>query len=574
MLLERLCEFSKRLDLPPAMYLSTPIRWLIDLEPDGRLVNFISTPGQERRGDRGVPRLAPHMGRTVGVEAKLLADNAEYVLGIARDPSKQRRVDRCHAAFVALLRDCAEHTQDTSVRAVLRFLETLDPARLTLPAGFDAAHVLTFRVAGVLPIDLPAVREYWAGAAAGDAKEREHGLNPMACLVCGQERPLAGNIPIKIKRIPGGQTAGMALVSTNAVAFESYALDAISCAPICRVCGEQFSNAANALIEGEDTHITIGPLVYLFWTRGEVEFRPGKMIKEPKPEQVKALYAAAWKADPTQIEQDPNKFYATAFSASGARVVVRDWLETTVPAAQRHLARYFALQALVQQDGSESKPIGLYALAASTVRDVHKDLAATVPRAVLRLALTGGPLPQWLLYQAVRRNRAEQRVTRPRAALIKMVLMSQLPELPQSEILPMTQLEPANQDPAYLCGRLLAVLERVQHTALPSAKAIITDRFFGTASSAPASVFGRLLRGAQAHLGKLRKEKPAAHAALQRRLEDVQEKLNGFPKTLTLQEQGLFSLGYYHQRAQDRAEAAQRKRAKGANKKSAATSTN
>jgi CRISPR-associated protein Csd1 len=72
-------------------------------------------------------------------------------------------------------------------------------------------------------------------------------------------------------------------------------------------------------------------------------------------------------------------------------------------------------------------------------------------------------------------------------------------------------------------------------------------------------VFSRLLKGAQAHLGKLRKEKPGAYVALQTRLEGIMGNLSGFPKVLTLEEQGWFSLGYYHQRAWDRAQAKARK---------------
>ena len=119
----------------------------------------------------------------------------------------------------------------------------------------------------------------------------------------------------------------------------------------------------------------------------------------------------------------------------------------------------------------------------------------------------------------------------------------------------MAQLETDNHDPAYLCGRLLALLESIQQAAIPGVNATITDRFFGTASSAPASVFGHLIRGAMAHLGKLRKEKPGTYEALRRRLAEVQEPLRTFPRTLTLEQQGLFGLGYFHQQAADRAAA-------------------
>lgn len=121
----------------------------------------------------------------------------------------------------------------------------------------------------------------------------------------------------------------------------------------------------------------------------------------------------------------------------------------------------------------------------------------------------------------------------------------------------MVQLDPDNQDASYRCGRLLAVLEEIQRAALPGINATIVDRFFGTASSAPASVFGRLVRGAQPHMSKLERDRHGAFIALQRRLEEVLGGISasGFPKTLTLEQQGLFALGYYHQRAHDRAEA-------------------
>ena len=84
----------------------------------------------------------------------------------------------------------------------------------------------------------------------------------------------------------------------------------------------------------------------------------------------------------------------------------------------------------------------------------------------------------------------------------------------------MVRLDETNTRPAYLCGRLLAVLKRTQQVALKSVKATLIDRFYGTASTAPATVFPRLIKGAQAHLGKLRKERLGAYTALQGRRGD------------------------------------------------------
>ncbi len=555
MLLEKLCEYSECIDLPPPMYQKTPIRWIIELDSEGKLRGFIETEGVTGRKNRGKEYLAPHIGRSSGIRAKLLADNGEYVLGVARNPGKEERVRECHKAFVEQVRDCAEATDGQAVRAVLRFLENLNADALSIPDEFNPVDTLTFSIEGIMPISLPVVQEYWACASGGQSSgdERDTPSDLMECLICGEMRPAVKRLPFKIKRIRGGQASGTALISANAPAFESYGLKASLIAPTCRECGERFSKAANHLIEGENTHLRVGPVVYILWAKEEQGFNPASFLSDPDPVEVQALIKSVFKGDRSAAELDVTPFYATAFSASGGRVVVRDWLETTVREAKENLARYFLLQHIVGTYGEEGKPFGLYTLSASTVRDANRGLLPNVPKALLHVALKGGQLPRWLLYQAVKRNIAERSVTWNRVALIKMVLLSQRPLSAEDD--EMVNLNPDNSAPAYLCGRLMAVLESIQRAAIPGAGSTIINRFFRTASSAPATVFGRLVIGAQAHLGVLRKEKRGTYEALQRRLEEVMAKLRSYPKTLTLEQQGLFSLGYYHQRAANRAEA-------------------
>ncbi len=563
MLLEKLRQYSDRLPIPPPMYLKSPIRWLIDLDEKGNLIGFISTATESKAGrpDRGKEYDAPHIGRSSGIRAKLLADTGEYVLGVARDKAKKKAVEKRHHAFVEEVRACANSTKEEAVETVLRFLERLVLSALSLPKDFDPSHNITFRMAGTMPIHLKSVQNFWASKAksSGDKGPPLPG-NLMECLICGELREPVKRLQFKIKGIPGPQRSGLALISANVPAFESYGLEASLIAPTCHDCGERFSKATNALIKGENTHITIRPLVYVFWTKEECEFSFASLLSRPEPGEVKKLIDSARSGRQAATEIDSVPFYATAFSASGGRVVVRDWIDSTVGAVRQNLALFFALQQIVERDGREGNPYGLFALAASTVRDANREMPPNVPKVLLHIALNGGPLPMWLLFQAVKRNRAEQGVTRNRAALIKMVLLSQHPISLQEDT--MAQIDPDNTHPAYLCGRLLAVLESVQYAAIPGAGTTITDRFFGTASSAPALVFGRLLRGAQAHLGKLRRERPGTYGALQKRLEEVQANLTSYPKTLTLEQQGLFALGYYHQRAADRSAAIAYKQSK------------
>jgi CRISPR-associated protein Csd1 len=562
MLLQKWVEFfdsaSQRQDQnlwvqSPSSYVPTAIRYLIKLSAQGEYQGLVAT-SSGRRKDRGKYYPAPHVLVTSGPEPKLLVGNCEYVLGRPRDPKKDgKKVHDRHKHFIAEVEKCAQETGSDQVKVVLTFLNSETPKTLVFPDDFASEDLFTFEVEGALLIEDQEVQKHWYRTQK-DAYES--GGNTGQCIVCGKDCRPGKAHPIQIKGIPGGQTSGMAIVSANKDAFYSYHLRKSLLSPTCWDCAERYAKAYYVLRESEGTHLLVGPLVYLFWTRQETGFNIAALFSQPQPEQVKELLRSAPRGR-LYDTLDAEAFYATALSASGGRVVVRDWLETTVGEVKDQLVRWFRLQRIVDWDGSEGSPYGLYPLAASLVRDPRQDLPPNAPRALLKVALQGGSLPAWLLFQAIKRNRAEQQLTRPRAALIKMVLLSQ-PQNFQEDA--MVRLDEDNLNPAYLCGRLLAVLEQVQFLAV-SPKATLIDRFYGTASTAPASVFSRLLKGAQAHLGKLRTEKPGAYAALQSRLEAVLGNLSGFPRVLTLEEQGWFSLGYYHQRAWDRSQAKARKEA-------------
>ena len=556
MLLQRLNEYANtRMKLPPQLYSEKQIRYIIELDDTGHALGVTDTAdAASPKTKRGVHFLMPDVTRSVAIVPLLLADKADYTLGIGGPDAKPKRVAECHAAYHDLIDRCAVRTDAAELRTIQQFYRDDGPAKLTLPNEFDPTALLTFRIAGAFPTELTSVQAFWAAEhnpASGDE-------TMMQCIVCGQRRPVLQRLQGKIKGVPGGQMAGTSIISANSAAFESYGLEASLIAPTCASCGEHFTKALNFLLSSEQNHLKVNETVCVFWTRTQqTSFNFGTLLSKPDAAQVKAL-ADGIRSGKRGAALDDDAFYAVTLSASGGRTVIRDWIDTTVGEAKAALQRWFALQALMDERGELAAPLGLYLLAGSTVREL-KDLPVTTPRALLNAALTQTPLPMAMLYQAVRRNRAEQGVTRPRAALIKLVLLSHQPHEMETT---MVELDPTHPDPAYHCGRLLAVLADIQEAAI--GKAAIVDRFYGTASSAPASVFGRLLRGAQPHLAKLERDRRTTASALNRRLEGVVSALSSFPTTLTLQQQGLFALGFYHQRAHDRAQmvaAAARKRA-------------
>ena len=564
-LLSKLKEYAdERLEdqLPP-LYASTPVAWIIMLDSDGRVLSphpISRIDPSTTRGKRGLDMAAPEVQRAAGIKPLLLADNGEYTFGRARDPAKQGRVDQAHAQYRELLDRCAVTTEEPAVLAVKRFYERGGADQLTLGDEWDYGLKVTFEVAvedGEFqrPIDLPSVQAFWLASNTPDTAADDQ------CLVCGESKPVLDRLQAKIKGIRGGQPAGTSIISANSSAFESYGLEASRIAPTCRECGESFTRALNSLLADERTSLAVADTTFAFWTREPVAFDFGSHMRQPDPSQVQALVDSPQTGRQATIE-DETAFYAASLSASGGRAVVRDWIDTTVGSVEDSVAGWFRLQRISDPrdedpEGAHPRPLSLFQLAASTVRDARRDLPVTTPRSLFRAALSATPLPLELAFQAVRRCRAEQGVTRPRAALIKLVLLSRETTLPKEDY--MVALETEHSSPAYHCGRLLAVIEDVQRAALPGVNATIVDRYYGAASSTPAVVFGALLRGAQPHLARLERDRPGAYINLQRRLEEVMARIGDWPATLPLREQALFSLGYYHQRAHGRAEMASRR---------------
>ena len=536
MILTRLVEYESRHDPTPPYFTRRPLRYLVELDGSGR--PLAGTPRDladptERRLRRGVERLLPSIQRASGIKPILFADKGDYTFGPGGGETKPERARQAHEAYVELVRRAAEATGRPEVAAVLRFLEAGPRNLLDIPEGFDEGATIGFAVEGREVVDLPEVRDFWAEAAS------DPDAPVMQCLVCGERRRAARRLPLKVKGIPGGQSSGTSIISANEDAFESYGLEASLTSPVCDPCAQGFTKGVNRLLADEATRIRFGNCAYVFWTRSEEPFDVATLLQRPEPKDVEALFRSPWKSREA-AEVSADRFYAVGLSGSGGRAVVRDWIDAAIPDVQRHLASWFSRQRLRDWEGT-FKVHGLWALAGSTVRDL-RDVPPNTLTAMVRSALLGFPLPESLLAEATRRNSAERRVTGPRAALIKAVLATRYGWKEDD----MVELDQTTPETAYHCGRLLAVLERAQEQAV--GVRAVTERFYGAASTTPASVFGALMRGAVHHLAKLERDKPGAYRGIQRDLEAISAEIDRFPSTLTLREQGLFALGYYHQR--------------------------
>ena len=212
---------------------------------------------------------------------------------------------------------------------------------------------------------------------------------------------------------------------------------------------------------------------------------------------------------------DANAYYAMSLSSNGSRVVVRDWLEATVPEVERHVAKWFQDLRIISPDGVGLKrDFKFYALLFGMVRKELDELPPQITTQLLHAALHGTPMPQSALAAALKRQQIEPQgedamrkaVVLARLALIKACLLrspNSQNNNSQTKDKPMTEcLNPESRDPSYLCGRLFAVFDRLQYLALGGVNAGVVERYYASASTTPALVMGRLFRNAQVHLAQ------------------------------------------------------------------------
>lgn len=574
MILQSLNDLYARLqddpneDIAPYGFSRQNISFRVVLEDDGSLFAIEpytdDTSGKDRPVRMVVPGGAKPSGS--GINPGLLWDNTQYLLGFKADDTNPDRTRATFEAFrdrhVELAADKEHGPSDPVFDAVAKFLAEWDPeaigetrqkALADLLPGFG---VFQMRSSGDYAHDSPGFREWWlAGLAAGE--EDPKGSMTAMCLVTGQTAPIARLHEPRIKGVVGAQSSGHPLVSFNSNAYESHGFDGGFNAPVSQEAAFRYCTALNRMLApSSDRKLRIGDATTVFWTA--------------KPSPAEALFGAA--IDPTDADDEVKKrvqttleaiadgrpadglddlevpFFVLGLAPNAARSVVRFWHQSTVGDMAERLAAHFAALRIVPSFPKDPPLPAVWQLLRETAREA-KDIPPLLPGAVMRAILTGSPYPQSFLAALVRRIRADREVPYLRAAAIKACLVnSPRVNSPQPQEIPVS-LNPDRPEEAYQLGRLFACLERAQEDALGrDLNATIRDKFFGAASATPASVFPRLMRLSQHHLSKVKSDSPGKAVVADKRIQEVCGRLEGFPKHLNLRQQGLFAIGYYHQR--------------------------
>ncbi len=408
--------------------------------------------------------------------------------------------------------------------------------------------------------DEPEVKAYWREKLGSEGAERGQ------CLVTGKADVPLTRLHAKPTGIPpkSRTKGGVPLTSVNEEAFRSYGLGDLGCAPISREANVAIETALNRLLDPRyprpdgtpypKQHEVISPdTVVVYWSRREASLEFLSEVERNDPEAVGTMLRTPSGGRPAALE-DLTAFYALILSGSQGRAIVRSFIESTVREVAESVDRYRQEARIVRPYGEAPAGYPLGAVRRSLVP--RGDLKALPPAfgTDLYLAiLRGRPFSTTVLEAAVRRNRAElfrtdargRRDERPfavRCSVLKAYLCRN-----RKEDISVT-LDTARPDRPYRLGRLLATIDKLQQDALGSVNATLVDRYYGSASSTPESVFPTLLRRTQHHMAKLRREKPGLAVVTDQLLQEIVGEIRDFPKTMRLEEQARFALGFYHQR--------------------------
>ncbi|MBW4038777.1 MAG: type I-C CRISPR-associated protein Cas8c/Csd1 [Acidobacteria bacterium] len=536
---------------------SKPVQWIIKLDEYGSYVGLIDTYQEVPlpEGKKGKPKrqaamfaIPRRLGRTSKAVPDFLVDKSEYVLGIEPDGKRpEDDLDTRRMMFTELLRGAAESSGSSVGKAVAAFLgsdaELASCASELAERGYASNDLFTFRVDGDFLHDDEALRRWWAERAKGS--ETPEAAKQRQCLLCGNER-VAVDKHASLQ-IAGCVTSGVSLVTFNSAAFEKYGLERNDNAPVCRECMTEYVEGMRALLSSRSISARTGQSLTgnvrltgdttaVFWADIPDELVGTLDELMYAPQKVRDVLNSPHRGQ--RSSGSAKRFFCLIVSGAQGRAMVRRMHTGTLAALETNLNAYFNAIRLAG-DRPEPKPLG-FLLRSLVLQGKLDRLPPRLAGEVFLGVLFGGKLPRLVLSAAVQRNRAEQKVTSERAALLQLYFTShKMKEVPQMS------LDTESTDAPYRLGRLLSVYERLQLRAQgQNLNRTLVDRYFGAASTRPGTVFPQLVRLSQSHLRKLGLKGDYLQGLITR----IADGIESFPSMLTLEEQGRFALGYYHQR--------------------------
>lgn len=533
----------------------------LNLNADGSLKGVITLKEEKERGKKTVwlpsERLVPQtVTRSSGIAANFLCDNSKYILGVDGAGSGKRVYECFEAAREKHLKilECANGPMAT---AVTSFFKTWVPDKAIEHDKLQEVwEEITDGSNLIFTMDKCEAQEDEEICNAWQRYLEQEGEGEKGiCLVTGREDEIA-RIHGTIKGVQGAQSSGAALVSFNAPAFESYNKEQSYNAPVGKYAAFAYTTALNYLLSEKNYPFRFGDTTVVYWAETGEEIYQDVFewsIEPPKDNQetIKGIFLNLKKQrgiDLDGIELDINqRFYILGLAPNAARLSVRFFYENSFGNVLNHIQEHYSRMNIAKPAWEEREYLGVGGMLYETVNQKSKDKKPVpkLPGAVLRAILANTRYPENLYSSTLIRIRSEQgRITWGRAAIIKAYLI-QNHHLQKGE--EFVGLNEETKDVPYVLGRMFAVLESIQEEANPGINATIRDKYFNSSCANPASVFPILMKLKTSHIRKIEREKKGKKIYYEKLLTELAGKITEFPRTLTLEEQGRFILGYYHQ---------------------------
>ncbi len=577
MILQALYEYAQRKGdaLPEDGFENIEIKYLIEIREDGSFVNLVSLIEDKKGKVYLLPQREGRSGSGAWQKPCLLWDNIGFVLRepkeIKDDEKKQKEANEYaenqNNAFIKKIESLPEEVKkDRGVAAVLKFY-TSNKAN-----GFDKVRSSEYwgeckKVKGDFSFILNGETDLVARSPAVTAYQKKLSMQNNdvedsngesvfeTCLITG-EKSLIARLHTSTP-VLGAKTNAKIVGFQKNSGYDSFGKEQSYNAPVSVDAMNAYTKALKYLIKTKDNHFRLGEDTIVFWAEKEnkeYDFEgvfsvffskdfdsddPDKSVKE-----VKNLFAAIYTG---KVERIDSNFYVLCLSPNAARISVRFWETGKVKDFAERIRQYFVDFDIVRAP-DDPEYLNLYKILSATAFE-HKmeNVAPNLIGSVVQSVLKGVPYPVSLLQQCIRRIRAEQKVTRERAAILKAYINRYNRFHGINEEVTVA-LDRNCKNKGYLVGRLFAVLEKVQQDTHPRLNATITDRYYGAASTNPVTVFPQLLKLNQHHLSNYGNEKQGLKIVREKELGEIINALDAFPTHLTLEEQARFAIGYYHEK--------------------------
>ncbi len=586
MLIQALCQYydmntEEVSDGVPKYFENVEISHKIFLTPEGKISSIqdirekVGIDGKKKPVVRKKTFILPMRSQKPGIDLNIAEHRPLYIFGLNYDKKSDsftpedntNKAKKSHECFVNGNLEFCEGLDSPIINAFREFLinwnpadETENPHLKAISKDYSTASycfALEGRPDILLNNDVLLKKKYTEYAESKES-DSQSGKTLSMCPIEGKMLPVS-KIHNKIKKgIRGGNATGMTLVGYNAESFESYRKEQSYNSNISENAMEKYTAAMNYLLTNSMHHLYLDDMTLFYFGLSPDEEEECDCFSQflncsddEVTELQKDLHAAA-KAFQNGTVPDISVFTKnTDFVIAGvtpnaARISVKFLLRGSFGNIMKNL---FQHQNDLNTEKNENL-IPMWRIFKELVspKETKGSIPPPLQSAIMLAALNGTRYPDAMLHTVLRRIKTDESMGAKFGAikigLIKAYLNRKARLSNNKEEITLA-LNTENKNPAYLCGRLFAVLERIQQKASSDKlNRTIKDSFFASACARPVSVFPRLVKLSQNHMAKFEND-----TYWQKLIGEIMSGLDGqFPSTMPPDDQGRFIIGYYQQK--------------------------